>query len=445
MASRWVEPDTMPRSRSPILTDPSPETEILLATARAALDSAQRARLLAAVARGPDWHALTVAALAHGTAPFLCHHLLATVQEALPEDWAAAAVMHRDAARAAHGKAVTELLALLAALDRAGIPALTFKGPALAAQAYGDAAAPLRPSRDLDLLIRVRDLERCAAVLAGLGYRSPAADLRPPLLAAHRAQSGQDIFLAEGDAALPVEPHWEFAPRSFGTRLDPDGLWPRAVSVDLAGQGAARTLAPEDAMLVAGLHGTKEQWARLVWVADVAALLGRHGGTFDWDRVLERARAAGLHRMVLLAVALAEDLLGAGPLPPELRRAMAADAACPALVREVRDRLRPSAAIRAEPSVFHLSRFIWRAHDDLPARLRYLAATLTAVRPQHFRMLDLPASLSFAYPAVKIAHDYLARPLWLAGKGILRGVRPGSVTSGGVASHDASRQEPRAG
>ena len=415
-----------------ILTELSPEIDLLLATARAELEEADRVRLSAAVRRDPDWHGLIAAALAHGTAPFLCHHLLETVPEALPPDLAEAAAAHRAAARQAFAAGEAELLALIAALARAGIEALPFKGPSLARQAYGPAAASLRNFRDLDLLIRSRDADRCLSALSQLGFRSPVADLNPATLAAYRAHNGQDILFAEADVQhLPVEPHWAFAPRNFGTRLEPDALWPRAVTLCLEEGATLRTLSPEDALLVAALHGGKEQWARLIWVADVAALLRRCGDGLDWDQVMQRAGQAGLQRMLLLAVALAEDLLGPVSLPPALRRQMAADRVCQGLVATARARLltRPDEAEWGEPSVFRPSRFIWQAHDALPARLRYLAGTLTAVRPHHFRLLTLPPALFFAYPFVRLVHDYLALPLWRAGKAVLRHDRSGDATA----------------
>jgi hypothetical protein len=385
-----------------------------------------------AIGRNPDWHGLIAAALAHGTAPFLCHHLLETVPEALPPDLAEAAASHRAAARQAFAAGKAELLGLIAALAQAGIEALPFKGPALAWQAYGPPAAALRNFRDLDLLIRPGDIDRCLATLEQLGFRSPVADLSPAILAAYRAHNGQDILFPEANVQhLPVEPHWAFAPGNFGTSLVPDTLWPRAVPLGLEEGVTLRTLSPEDALLVAALHGGKEQWARLIWVADVAALLRRCGAALDWDQVLERACQAGLRRMLLLAVALAEDLLGTAPLPPALRRHMAADHVCQGLVATARARLLtgPGDADGEEPSVFRPSRFIWQAHDDLPARLRYLAATLTAVRPHHFRLLKLPPALHFAYPVVRLAHDYLALPLWRAGKAVLRHDRSGDATA----------------
>jgi hypothetical protein len=45
-------------------------------------------------------------------------------------------------------------------------------------------------------------------------------------------------------------------------------------------------------------------------------------------------------------------------------------------------------------------------------------ACLTTARLPHFRCIDLPDAIDFAYPAVKVAHDYLALPVWLSGKSL---------------------------
>ena len=56
------------------------------------------------------------------------------------------------------------------------------------------------------------------------------------------------------------------------------------------------------------MRGCKEQWSRLIWIADVAALL-RHG-VLDWRAILDRAYAVGARRMLLIGIILARDLLG---------------------------------------------------------------------------------------------------------------------------------------
>src|SRR5450432_3884807 len=58
---------------------------------------------------------------------------------------------------------VAELIGLLKAFDREGIPAMPFKGVVLGASIYGDLTT--RPAGDLDVLIHHRHLARATAVL----------------------------------------------------------------------------------------------------------------------------------------------------------------------------------------------------------------------------------------------------------------------------------------
>jgi hypothetical protein len=64
------------------------------------------------------------------------------------------------------------------------------------------------------------------------------------------------------------------------------------------------TLAPEDDLLILAIHGGKEMWWRLNWACDIAAFNESHP-KLDWIAILERARAQGCLRMVLLAMSLA--------------------------------------------------------------------------------------------------------------------------------------------
>lgn len=383
--------------------------DLLLLTARARLDGGIRDDVRACLRDAPDIEAVVSAALDHGTAPLLCRHLLDIAADLLSPDLRHAATEYLESGRRTSDASVGDLFRILDALDAAGIPNIPFKGPTLALQAYGDLR--LRTYRDLDVLIRAEDIPPTMQVLAGLGYRSQAGTLTARQRDAYYRYNGQDILFAEG--RMPVEPHWAFAPRTFNAPLDMVGIWRRSRSMPVAGR-MTQVLSPEDALVAAALHGAKEQWARLLWVADIAELLRSHPG-LDWDTALQHAAEAGLRRILLLAVTLAEQVLGA-PVPGRIQRLAQADPTSQALARDVATRL--SAVRPHQNSVFKLSRFQWRARERRSDRWRYAAASLTTARLQHLRMVDLPAPLGFTYPAVKIAHDYIALPLWLAGKSV---------------------------
>lgn len=157
------------------------------------------------------------------------------------------------------------------------------------------------------------------------------------------------------------------------------------------------------------MHGGKEQWSRLVWVADIAALLNAHPA-LDWTAVLARAKQTGCLRMTLLAAELASELLDAR-LPDHVCAAIARDHVVARLVERVRASL--FTATEA-PSVFTLTRFRWNLRERLGDRLRYASRTLLTAGVPHFRALDLPDRLSFLYPAVRLGHDFVAPWVWKA-------------------------------
>ena len=64
-----------------------------------------------------------------------------------------------------------ELVRLTGLLKAAGVEAIAFKGPVLAAMAYG--SIELRQFVDLDILVRQSDLPRIAEILTAEGYLSP--------------------------------------------------------------------------------------------------------------------------------------------------------------------------------------------------------------------------------------------------------------------------------
>ncbi|MEJ0020634.1 MAG: nucleotidyltransferase family protein [Acetobacteraceae bacterium] len=355
------------------------------------------------------WTSLIGQALAHGVAALLCRRLLqapaGSLAGTLPDDIAAAACAYLGEHEVAVAASIGQLADVLAALEAAGVPALPFKGPVFAAQAYGDPAA--RVSADLDLLIRPAQIAPALAVLDGLGYRSGVADLPPRRLRDYHRYNGQDVLVAPG--LLAVEPHWALAPRTLGVALDTAPFWLRARPIGLHGHSLP-CLSPEDALLVACLHGGKEEWSRLIWIADVAALLRRHPA-LDTAAVLRRASEAGLRRMVLLGLRLAADLLAA-PLDQAMREAIAADPVTLRLADRVRMRLFAGGTESA--SVFRFTGFRWMLRERWADRLRYLAGTLLTARVAHFRSVDLPDALAFLYPAVRLGHDFVALPLWKA-------------------------------
>lgn len=354
-----------------------------------------------------DWTELVRKALHHGVAGLLCRALLALPDAEVPEDIREAARLHLANVEAEGAERARQTFDVLDTLEADGIAALAFKGVALAAMAHADAA--LRPSRDIDVLVREGDMARAVASLAKLEYR-PRETFSARITRASHASYGQDILFARG--RLPVEPHWAFAPASYAVDLDLDSLWRRTIALPIAGR-TVRALSPEDTLLVACLHGAKEKWWRLLWVADVAALMHRHPA-LDWSAIAQRAADAGMLRILRLGLGLARALFSIR-LPGDLANEIERDEACGRLIDECRRRIFAEAGNPG--SVFHVSRFHWSARERMRDRVRYVWRTVSTPRDIHYRMIALPDALVFGYVPLKLVHDYLLLPLWVLGKG----------------------------
>lgn len=378
-----------------VLARPRPAVELLLCCARTRLGPAQAARVEALIT-AVDWDDLLATADANGVVPLLYRHLSAVQPQAVPPavlDW----LRDEFQASAQSNLFLTgELIALLKTFRAHAIPAIPYKGPALAAAVYGNLA--LRPFGDLDLLVRKRDLRRARELLVARGY-APRFRLRPADEAAFLRSEYHDEFTRADGVHLEI--HWEIVPRYFAFRLELGPLWDRLGTTSLGGV-TVPNLAPEDQLLVLCVHGAKHRWERLIWICDLAELLAAEAG-LDWERALAQAARLGGERMLLLGLFLAADLLEA-PLPAHVAHRVRADPAVRALAGPVRERL---FSRDGSGGLLDLPLFYLRVRERLRDRARYCLTSLVPTVGDS-ALLPLPPPLGFL--------RYLLRPIRLAGK-----------------------------
>jgi len=142
-----------------------------------------------------------------------------------------------------------DLLTILRRFESAGIPVILLKGAWLTHAVYE--APGLREMADLDLMVRVEDLEQAVAALRELGYKTgrDLKDLDVEIQRKHHLPS----FRREG--AIMVELHWNITHEGRDDFVPPDELWERSREVRVGG-ARARTLSPEDMLLHLCLHIT---------------------------------------------------------------------------------------------------------------------------------------------------------------------------------------------
>lgn len=257
------------------------------------------------VARLARWESLTplVHAAVRGTdAP-----AAATVP---PEVAAEMAAAHAASAGAVEGL-YEQLSTVTGALRAATIPAVVLKGAALARGVYQDAA--LRPFSDLDLLVRVADVDRVHLALTSLGYAIAGG---APSDADRAWRHGRGYFDPQR-RRVPVDVHWRYAGYPLMFPIDYEDVFARAILRSTGGVPGAMPSAL-DMVVALSVHFLRELWygkAKLRYLRDITEVCGR--GPVEWTRLERVVDASPLLRTPLfLAVAAAAALLRA-PVPPD--------------------------------------------------------------------------------------------------------------------------------
>jgi hypothetical protein len=345
---------------------PSPELALLLECARPRLDEAAAERIRALAAGPLDWELLHALAVEHGVFPLLSLHLRDVAGNILPSD----SLAKMSELSRSHSilclSFVAELFHILEIFRAAGLPAVPYKGPVLAAQAYGDPAH--RVFSDLDLILRHSDVARAAGLLAAQGYQSQI-----PLAAVSAGRvPGQFPFVRPG-SRVHVELHTERTLRYFPRRLHLEQMMLRLQSISVNGREVL-TFSAEDTLSLLCVHGSKHFWERLMWIADIAALLRRPQG-FNWQLCLAQAGLLGAQRMVHLGIWLAQNLLQAS-LPDTIRSQVHADRGARALASHVQRRY--LARDRTTRGIFERMQFRVRMRGAIVPGTAYLLRLATA-------------------------------------------------------------------
>ena len=231
-----------------------------------------------------------------------------------------------------------ELFRILEAFQKAGIETLLVKGPLISLLAYGDPA--VRCYVDLDLLVRHEEILSAWRTMTALGF---GAEVPEAAILAGRVP-GEYLFRRAGAQQI-VELHTERTFRYYPCPMRIEDLYARQRRVPLEGREVP-ALCLEDELVLNCIHGAKHFWERLMWPADIAAIVARHP-EIAWEHTRQAAKDVGAERMVNVGLLLAESLLGV-PLPAEMARTAKADGAARDLVRQVESWL-PTAGYKPPP------------------------------------------------------------------------------------------------
>jgi hypothetical protein len=370
----------------------NPEKRLLVCCARTTSEPSMAEEIRKLCAAPLDWEFVVNEAAVNSILPLVARQISAVAAEIAPRG-EVERLIKASRANALRCLALTaELIRITDLLRDAGIQAMPYKGPVLAVQAYGDVA--LREYEDIDIILRQRDMAKVDEIAKGLGYRPN----HPWVFGSGAASTivpGEYDYRDEA-RGMVVEFHTEYTLRHFPVRPDWDEMSQRLIPVMLSGH-PIRTFADEDMLPILCIHGSKDFWDRISWIADIAEFMGSHR-QLDWGAVLGRADALGAGRMLHVGFALAATLLSA-PLPEDVAARLRRDAVAEAVASEIAQRhLNREPRERGAAERFHYRR---RMVAGAIAGWRYAARLATQPADEDSAAMRLPGPLAPLYALLR--------------------------------------------
>ena len=278
------------------------ENQLLIECSQSLIDSQQTARISRLFEHSLDWEYVLTVAKKNAVFPLVGRNLLQNFTHVLPAHIREVLIKHLHANVQRNLFLTGKLLEIVGLFDANNIPILPFKGPLLAAQAYGDLSA--RQYVDLDILVQPKHLESAIRLLGDRSY-NPVSSISWLNKTNWHLSDKKDIYFRSGDGLVNVELHWKLSGSHFALPFEMNGLWARLETISLANVNL-RTLPFDDLLIYLCLHGSRHGWERFGWICDVNELILSRD-FIDWDQVIEKARHLGCENALGLGLYLVHE------------------------------------------------------------------------------------------------------------------------------------------
>lgn len=301
------------------------EMALLLACMRFYLHTATASEITSLLEPEIDWAVLIQLAIDNGVMPLLYQSLKAIGGNRVPQS-AMVQLQTHNRMNGLHTFSQTkELLKILNQLQSSGIAAIAFKGPVLAASAYGNVT--LRQFNDLDILVQQQNFWQAKAVLVAHGYQASTSDADERAtfdryLQISLSQSDPEATmlnqrfqpsLLHSNKERTVDLHWGIPPRRLWKSHHFDRLWQNLNTIDLMGQ-PTQTFSPETTLVIQCINVAKEPWKRsFKQICDAAQIIQAYPN-LKWEAALKLSSELRSQKLFLIGLTVTRKVLDV-PLP----------------------------------------------------------------------------------------------------------------------------------
>lgn len=202
---------------------------------------------------------------------------------------------------------ICELDRVIDGLNKAGIDVISLKGTTASEKIFGDIG--LYPSGDIDILVKVDDIDRVREFLETDGY----------VLNDKGFDEYRDYFIRElyhinlSKGRFTIEPHWNLFMRYFTT--PPEFWWQESISVTSGGK-EYKFLSPEKNVLYTSFGLFSKGFVNFRFLVLIAEVIRHYKDNIDWNKLFDYAKEYKFENVLRVALKLSAELLGA-PVPEE--------------------------------------------------------------------------------------------------------------------------------
>ena len=194
---------------------------------------------------------------------------------------------------------------IIEGLNGRGIDVISLKGPMTAEAIFGDIG--VYPSGDIDILVKVRDIQRMKDFLESDGY----------VLLDKGFDDYRDFFIRElyhislSKDGYVIEPHWNLFFRYF--TAPPEFWWEESGAASMEGKSYL-FLSPEKNILYNSFRLFSKGFCNLRFLGMAAELIKYYRDEIDWERMFSDAGRFKFENVLRTVLAMSAELLGA-PVP----------------------------------------------------------------------------------------------------------------------------------
>jgi len=287
----------------------------------------------------------------------------------------------------------SQLTYIIHFLEKNHIKTLSFKGPTLAQIAYKN--PNLRQFSDIDILIQRKDCEKMLSLMISQGY-IPEIKLDKKIKKTF-FYSVNALGFHHPTNHTYIEIHWELFAKNYAITWREEMIWQHSTFMQFNNQ-EIRILTFEMYLLYLCVHGSKHFFSRLLWLYDIDRLI--HSQTnINWNTLIEKSKKYGLFRIFLFSISLAHTFFDT-KIPKFILKLASHDTHISVLKKHVINIYLSKQ--KNEVKTYHTFFLLLQLRERQRDKINFIRHALFATKFNDFKYIQLPYSLSFLYPIVRL-------------------------------------------